>query len=90
MRGDDEELELENKTAVSWRVYHDYHQLGIIDANERLTFRLNKQGSLSVRPTEDGDGVEYLVIPLNLRVHHVHIYRRRMGEELEVYDMRVA
>jgi hypothetical protein len=90
MRGDDEELELENKTAVTWRVYQDYHQLGIIDAGERLTFRLNKQGSLSARPSEDGDGIEYLVIPLNLRVHRVHIYRRRMGKELEVYDMRVA
>ena len=90
MHGDDEELELENKTAVSWHVYHDYHQLGIIDAGERLTFRLNKRGSLSARPSEDGDGVKYLVIPLNLRVHRVHIYRRCMGKELEVYDMRVA
>jgi hypothetical protein len=90
MRGDDEELELENKTTVSWRVYHDYHQLGIIDADERLTFHLNKQGSFSARPSEDGDGVEYLVIPLNLKVHRVLIYRRRMGKELEVYDMRTV
>src|SRR5207244_10916542 len=65
MRGDDEELELENKTPVSWRVYHDYHQLGIIDANERLTFRLNKQRSQSARPTDDQAGVEGRVISIN-------------------------
>jgi hypothetical protein len=88
--GDDEELEVENKTAVSWRVYHDYHQLGIIDAGERLTFHLVKRGSLSVKPSVEGDNVEYLVLPLSLRVRRVQIYRRRMGKELEVYDMRAA
>jgi len=51
--GDDEELEVENRTEVAWRVYHDYHQLGIIDAGERLVFHLVKHGSLSVRPSEE-------------------------------------
>src|SRR5579859_7109673 len=88
--GDDEEIEVENRTEVSWRVYHDYHQLGIIDRGERLIFHLVKHGSLSVRPSEEGDNVEYLVLPLSLKVHHVQIYRRRMGKELEVYEMRAA
>jgi hypothetical protein len=88
--GDDEELLLENRTAVSWRVYHDYHLLGIIDADERQVFRLDKHGSLSVRPYTNEDEVEYLVLPLSVRVHRVHIYRRRLGKEVEVYDMRAA
>ncbi len=86
--GDDEELEVENKTMVSWRIYHDYHQLGIIDAGERLSYHLVKHGSLSVRPCEEEGNVEYLVLPLSLRVHRVQIYRRHLGKELEVYDMR--
>ena len=88
--GDDEALVVENKTGISWRVYHDYHQLGIIDAGERHVFHLAKYGSLSVRPCADGENVEYLMLPLGVRVHHVQIYRRRMGKEIEVYDMRVA
>ena len=75
---------------LAWRVYHNYHQLGIIDGGEHRIFHLNKHGSFSVRPCEDGEQVEYLVLTLNVRVHHVHIYRRRMGKEIEVYDMRVA
>src|SRR5579884_2928117 len=50
MGGDDEELIVENMTNVSWRVYHDYHMLGIIDAGESRTFRLQKHGNLNVRP----------------------------------------
>lgn len=88
--GDDEELQVENKTTVSWRIYHDYHQLGIIDASERLSFHLVKHGSLSVRQCEEGEHVEYLLLPLSQRVHRVQIYRRRIGKELEVYDMRSA
>ncbi|HYL42746.1 MAG TPA: hypothetical protein VEU97_05120 [Ktedonobacteraceae bacterium] len=88
MAGDDEELVLHNKTAIAWRAYHNYHQLGIIDGGERRVFRVNKHGSLSVRPCEEGENVEYLVLPLDARVHHVHIYRRRMGKDIEVYDMR--
>ncbi len=86
--GDDEALVLENATSVSWRVYHDYHQLGIVDADESYIFHIDKRGSLSVRPCEDGEGVEYLVLPLNERVRKVKIYRRRINKELEVYDMR--
>ena len=88
--GDDEELVLQNRTDIAWRVYHNYHQLGIIDGGEQRIFHLNKHGSLSARPCEDGEQVEYLVLPLSLHVHHVHIYLRRMSKELEVYDMRVA
>ena len=90
LAGDDEELRVENRTSISWRVYHNYHLLGIIDADEHLVFRLNKHGSLSVRPCADGDEVEYLVLPLNTRVHDVYIYRRQMGKDVEVYDMRAA
>ncbi|HEX6482022.1 MAG TPA: hypothetical protein VF043_24525 [Ktedonobacteraceae bacterium] len=90
LNGNDEELRVENKTDVSWRVYHDYHLLGIIDAGENRTFRLQKHGNLNVRPVAQGDEVEYLVLPLNVRVKHVKIYRRQMAEDLEVYDMRVA
>ena len=88
--GDGEELTVENKTDVSWRVYHDYSMLGIVDAGESRTFRLQKHGNLNVRPVVEGDEVEYLVLSLNLRVHRVRIYRRQMAKDLEVYDMRVA
>lgn len=87
--GDNEALELNNATALSWRVYHNYHQLGIIDAGERQVFHIDKRGSLSARPCADDD-VEYLVLSLHERVRRVKIYRRRIGKELEVYDMRVA
>lgn len=90
MMGDDEELMLENSTAVSWRVYHDYHQLGIIDAGEYQLYRLNKRGSLNVRPLVGGDEVEYLVLSLNEHVRFVRIYRRRLDKEVEIYDMRAA
>lgn len=88
--GDDDELLVANETQATWRVYHNYHQLGIIDAGENHTFRLTKRGSFSARPIEEGDDVEYLVITLDMRVHHVSICRRHMGKEIEVYDLRVA
>jgi len=90
LAGDDQELIVENKTRVSWRMYHDYHQLGIIDAGERRIFQIDKHGTLNVRPCADGEDVEYLVLPLSIRVHRVHIYRRSLSAEIEVYDMRVA
>ena len=90
LAGDDEELILENKTAISWRTYHNYHWLGIIDAGESQAFRLDKRGSLSVRPSDGGDAVEYLVLPLDLRVHRVRIYRRHLAKEVEVFDLQVA
>ena len=88
--GDDEELVVENRTDVSWRVYHNYHQLGIIDAQEQRIFKLHKHGSLSVSPFTDEGEVEYLVLSLDYNVTYVYIYRRQMGKEVEVYDMRVA
>lgn len=90
LAGNDDELRVENKTAISWRVYHNYHQLGIIDAHEQLIFQLDKHGSLSVRPYADGDDVEYLMLDLTMRIHRVHIYRRRVSREIEIYDMRAA
>lgn len=87
--GDNEELIVENKTAVSWRVYHEYHHLGVLDSGERQTYYLTKHGSLNARPMLDGDDIEYLVQPLTNRVHRILIYHKRLGKEFEVYDMRV-
>src|SRR5258708_12995424 len=66
LAGDDEELILENRTEVSWRVYHNYHQLGIIDAHEQRAFQLHKHGSLSLRPYPDVADVHTLILPLNI------------------------
>ena len=88
--GDDEELMLNNETGVAWRVYHNYHQLGIIDPDERRVFRLVKHGSLSARPWEEGAEVEYLVLSLSANIRRVRIYRRQMAKDIEVYDMSVA
>src|SRR5258708_18173615 len=90
LAGDDKELILEDGTEVSWRVYHNYHQLGIIDAHEQRAFQLDKHGSLSVREYADGDDVEYLVLHLKYDVTYVHIYRRQMGKDVEVYDLRAS
>jgi hypothetical protein len=90
LAGDDEELVLHNMTGIAWSAYHDYHKLGIIDGGERRVFHLSKHGSLNVRPCMEGESVDYLVLPLSVRVHRVHIFRRRIGKEIEVYDMRVA
>ncbi|HEX7733810.1 MAG TPA: hypothetical protein VF458_03080 [Ktedonobacteraceae bacterium] len=90
MEGDDEELEVANDTAVSWHVYHSYHLLGILDPWETCTFRLRKSGNINVRPRQDSDASEYLVVDLNGRIQRVEIYRRRMGQELDIYDMRAA
>src|ERR1700681_4212116 len=68
LSGDDDELVLENKTLVSWGVYPDYHQLGIMDGGGERTFKLVKHGSLSARPYVEGENIEYLVLPLNQRV----------------------
>jgi hypothetical protein len=88
--GDDDELRVENATTIAWRVYHDYHQLGILDPHEERAFRLTKHGSLHVRPYLDEEPVDYLVLPLSLRVHHIRIYRRRVSKEIEVYDLKAA
>lgn len=88
---DDELLLVVNMTGVRWIIYHNYHRLGIIDVDELLAFHVHKRGSLSVRPYEDkGDVVEYLVLPLNYDVTYVHIYRRQMGQDVDVFDMRVV
>lgn len=88
MGSDDDMLLLENKTEIAWIVYHNFHQLGIIDPNELLVFHLCKHGSLNVRPIGKEDTVEYLVLSLNYHVNQVHIYKRQMSKDLEVYDMR--
>jgi len=83
----DDELILENKTKIAWRIYHDYHMLGIIDPNEKQRLKIEKHGTLNVRPM-DGEGVEYLVLTLDKNVRRVRIYQRRA--DVEVYDMRAA
>ncbi len=88
--GSDDELLVKNATQVSWRIYQDFHLLGIIDTDEDRTFKIEKRGSLNVRPTADGDSVEYLVLQLDKRVHRVRIYRRHMGQGVEVYEMHAA
>jgi len=85
---DDDMLLLENKTEIAWIVYHNYHQLGIIDPGELLVFHLCKHGSLNVRPVGKEDTVEYLILSLNYYVNHIHIYKRQMSKDLEVYDMQ--
>ncbi|HEV2583196.1 MAG TPA: hypothetical protein VGT44_20210 [Ktedonobacteraceae bacterium] len=88
---DDELLMVENMTGVRWIIYHNYHRLSIIEANELLVFHIHKHGSLSARPYEDSsNAVEYLVLPLNYSVTYVHIYRHSISQGIDVYDMRVA
>lgn len=88
---DDELLMVENMTEVRWIIYHNYHRLSIIEVGELLVFHIHKHGSLSARPYEDyGDPVDYIILPLTYDVTYVHIYRRSMGREMDVYDMRVA
>ena len=45
---------------------------------------------MSVSQCAEGDQVEYLVLPLAVRVQRVRIDRRRLGKDVEVYDIRVA
>ncbi len=85
---DDEMLLIENETSISWLIYKDFHQLGIIDSGELLVFHLCKHGSLNVRPMNSQDTVEYLVLSLDYYVNRVLIYKRQMGQEVEIYDMR--
>lgn len=90
MSGDNEELLVVNSTAISWYVYHKFHQLGILDPGETALFRLRKRGNLNARPNLGSDAVEYLVLDLNSAIQRVEIYCRSMGKELDVYDMRAA
>jgi hypothetical protein len=85
---DDELLLLENRTEIAWTVYHNFHQLGIIDPGELLAFHLCKHGNLNARPCAKHDAVEYLVLPLSYDVNIVYIYKRTMSKDLEIYDMR--
>ncbi len=87
---DDEMLLIENNTTISWSLYKDYHQLGIIDPGELLVFHICKHGTLNVRPLNTTDIVEYLVLPLNYFVNQVYIYRHSIDENVEVYDMRAT
>ncbi len=90
MSGDDEELLVANNTTISWHIYHKTHLLGIIDRGETRLFLLQKRGMLNVRPSQESDAVEYLVLDLHSRIERVEIYRRPMGQGVEVYDMRAA
>ena len=90
LAGDDEELLIANNTAIPWYVYHKFHQLGILDPGETVLFRLRKRGNLNARPNLESDAVEYLVLDLNSAIQRVEIYRRSMGKEVDVYDMRAA
>lgn len=85
--GDSNALVVENNTLLSWRIYHDYHLLGIVDAKEERTFQVTKHGTLNVRPLE-GESVEYLLLALTDRIHYVRIYRLHLSKEVEVYDMQ--
>ncbi|GHO50691.1 hypothetical protein [Ktedonospora formicarum] len=86
-KDDHETLIVENTTQLPWQVYHDYHLLGMLDANEERTFRLIKRGTLNVRPVE-GESVEYLLLPLNTTIYAVQIYQHRLDEKTEIYDMK--
>ena len=90
MAGDDEQLLIVNNTAIRWYVYHNFHQLGILDPGETTLFRLRKRGNLNARPNLESDAVEYLLLDLNSRIQRIEIYRRSMGKEVDVYDMRAA
>lgn len=90
LSGNDDGLLVENQTELAWKVYRDYHNLGIVDAGESRVFTIEKKGQLNVRPMSDGDAVEYLVLSLERRIQRVRIYVKRMGEDVEVYDMRAA
>jgi hypothetical protein len=90
MEGDDEPLEITNMTAVSWHVYHKSHLLGILDPWETRTFRLRKSGNLNARPNLESSAVEFLVVDLTARIQRIEIYRRQMGQVVDVYDMRAA
>ena len=90
MQGNDEELLIGNTTAISWHLYHKYHLLGIVDPGETRLFHLRKSGNLNARPSLESDQSEYLVVDLNSRIQRVEIYRRQMGQFVEVYDMRAA
>ncbi len=85
---DDELLLLENKTDLPWVVYHKFHQLGVIDPGELLAFHLYKHGTLQARPCASQDSVEYLVLSLHYNTYQVSIYRRRLSDDVEVFDMR--
>jgi hypothetical protein len=90
MAGHDEELLVVNSTAVSWQVYHTFHRLGNLDPGESVLFHLRKRGNLNARPGLKCDAVEYLVLDLSPQISRVEIYRRSMGEDLAIYDMRAA
>ena len=92
MGSDEDLLLIENLTNMRWKIYHNFHNLGIIDVDEMLVFHIYKHGSLDARPYKPttGDVVEYLMLPLNYDVNYVQIYRRHLGQDVEVFDMRVA
>jgi hypothetical protein len=90
MSGDDEELLVINNTSIAWHAYHTFHQLGIIDPGETQLFHLQKRGNFSVRPDLESDAAEYLLLDLNAQIYHVEIYRRNIGQAMDVYDLRAA
>jgi hypothetical protein len=90
LAGDDEDLLVVNTTAISWYVYHTFHRLGVLDPGESVLFHLRKSGNLNARPDLESDAVGYLVLDLTAKVQRVEIYRRNMGRDLDIYDMRVA
>jgi hypothetical protein len=90
LAGDDEDLLVVNTTAISWYVYHKFHRLGVLDPGGSALFHLRKSGNLNARPDLESNVVEYLVLDLTAEVQRVEIYRRNMGKELDIYDMRVV
>lgn len=92
MLGDDEELLVINSTAIRWYVYHKFHQLGMLDPGETRIYHLQKRGNLNARPDQErqSDAVDCLVLDLSSRIERVEIYRRCIGQALDIYDMRAA
>jgi hypothetical protein len=88
--GEKDPLWLENQTDVPWRVYHNYHLLGFIYPQEIQVFYLAKHGNFSVRPYNQDDVVEYLVVSLTHQIEKLLIYHKRMARELEVYEMKIV
>ncbi len=61
--------------------------LGVLEPHQQGSYRLRKRGTLNIRPAADGDGDEYLLLPLDRRIQRVRIFRQSFGQETILYGM---
>lgn len=80
------ELLIANRTDRTWLVWHNYHNLGLLDAGTERHVRVVRAGTMSARELLADADSEYLLVSLTSEVQGIEIVDIAAGEGL--YTLR--